>query len=249
MEDLSRALNEALWKEMECPVCMEYMVPPIKLCMNGHSTCSKCKESIQCCPTCRASFTEIRNVVLENIAISQKYPCANKRNGCLELLSIEHIAKHQAGCVFGKIKCPLHLVQTCSWNGLKNNLMEHVKSKHYYNIHQEPKFGSPTLTSYVTIVPHFGELFTYYKQKKDGRYYCAVQLIGISSEASKYKCEFTLRAANGIEQISNTFLVQGYSEDWETIFNSGICLCFDEKIVRHFLEEGRLKLDVTLSRV
>jgi len=56
--------------------------------------------------------------------------------------------------------------------------------------------------------PYHRELFSYYLKKRDGRYYVAVQLIGTSSEASKYKCEFTLRAANGIEQISKTFLVQ-----------------------------------------
>jgi hypothetical protein len=148
-----------------------------------------------------------------------------------------------------KVKCPGHLIGGCSWNGLKNNLMEHVKSKHYYNIHHEPKFGSPNLTSYVLIVPHFGELFTYYKQKKDGRYYCAVQLIGTNSQASKYKCEFTLSAANGVEQMSNTFFVHGYSEDWETIFNSGKCLNLDENTVKLFVEENQLKLTVTLSTV
>jgi hypothetical protein len=81
----------------------------------------------------------------------------------------------------------------------------------------------------VVIVSYFGELFTYYQKLKDGRNYAAVQMIGTSSEASKYKCEFTLRAANGIEQISKTLFVRGYSEEWETIFNSGICLCRDEK--------------------
>jgi hypothetical protein len=34
------------------------------------------------------------------------------------------------------------------------------------------------------------------------------RLIGTSSEASKYTCEFTLRAANGIERISKTFFVR-----------------------------------------
>lgn len=45
MDDLSRALTEALLKELKCPVCMEYMVPPIKLCTSGHNICSKCRES------------------------------------------------------------------------------------------------------------------------------------------------------------------------------------------------------------
>jgi hypothetical protein len=94
-----------------------------------------------------------------------------------------------------------------------------------------------------------GELFTCWKLKKNGRYYTAVQLIGTSSEAAKYKCEFTLRAANGIEQISNTFFVRGCSEDYATIFNSGKCLNLDEETFKSFVEEKDLKLTVTLSTV
>ena len=249
MDDLSRALNEDLLEEMECPACMEYMVPPIKLCTNGHNICSKCRQRVQFCPTCRSKFSMIRNVALENIARRLKYPCVNRENGCLELFSIEHIAEHHAGCVYGKIKCPLHLLNKCSWNGLKNSVMRHLEEAHSKNIFYEPTFSSRFLNTAVLIVSHFGELFTYYKQKNYGRYYCAIQLIGTSSEASKYKCEFKLRAANGVEQISNTFFVQGYSEDWETIFNSGKCLKFDEDTAKNFVEENKLNLKVTLSRL
>jgi hypothetical protein len=228
---------------------MEYMVPPILLCTNGHNTCSKCKESVKNCPTCTASFSEGRNVALENIARRQKYPCANRQNGCLELFSIEHIAKHQAVCVYGKIKCPLHSFKNCTWNGLKNDVKEHVKAAHPSAFSENSKFPDPHLSRSWLVLSYFGELFTYYKVERDGRYYAAVQLIGTSSEASKYKCEFTLRAANGVELISNTFFVRGYSEDFETIFNSGKCLKLDEDTAKHFAEENELKLVVTLSRV
>jgi hypothetical protein len=249
MDDLTLALDEALLSDLECPVCMEYMLPPIKLCTNGHNICSKCRHGVKCCPTCRAGFLDTRNVTLENIAIRQKYPCANRRMGCLELFSIEHIAKHHAVCIYREIRCPFHLFKTCSWNGLKNDLKEHAKAAHleYFFVGSEFKF--PLLSEALAIVSCFGELFTCCKLKKNGRYYAAVQLIGTSSEAAKYKCEFTLRAANGVEQISNTFFVRGYSEDFETIFNSGKCLNLDEETFKSFVEEKDLKLTVTLSTV
>jgi len=247
MDDMLRDLNEALLKELECPVCMQYMVPPIKFCTNGHNICSKCKESIQCCPTCRASFSEIRIVTLENIVRRQKYPCANRQNGCLELFAIEHIAEHHAVCAYAKMKCPFNVIETCFWNGFKNDLKGHAIVAH--RIFNEPTFVSFSLESAVVILSHFGELFTHYKKKTDGRYYCAVQLIGTSSQASKYKCEFTLRAANGIEQMSKTLFVQGYSEDWETIFNSENCLKLDEDTVKPFVVDNKLNLTVTLSTV
>ena len=249
MDDMSRALDGTLLSDLKCPVCMEYLVPPIKLCTNGHSICSKCKKSIQCCPTCRANFTEIRNMVLENIARSQKYPCANRWRGCLELFSIEQIAKHHAACVYGKLKCPFHLLKKCSWNGFKNDLKEHAKVAHDECFYEVSSFPSDVYEDWINLIFYFGELFVQYKRIQEGRMYCAVQLIGTSSEASKYKCKFTLSAENGIEHIIHTFLVHGYSEDLETIFNSGKCLCLDEAVVRNFMVRKCVKLRIELSKV
>ena len=246
MDKMSRALDEDLLSDLECPVCMEYMVPPIKLCTNGHNICSKCRESVHCCPTCRAEFSEIRNVALENIAKSQKYPCVNRQSGCLDLFPIEHIAKHHAVCLYSKIKCPFQITGKCSWNGLKRNLEGHATASHPGSFLEESGFHSPHLSGSLTVLSCFGELFTCYIQKRDGRYYGAVQLIGTSSEASKYKCEFTLLAANGIEEIRKTFLVQGYSENFETIFNSGNCFNLDEKTVNNFVEDNELNLAIVL---
>jgi hypothetical protein len=188
-------------------------------------------------------------VALENIARIQKYPCANRQSGCLDLFSVEHIAKHNAVCVYGKIKCPLLLFNGCSWNGLKNDLWEHVTAAHPKFCDEGSTFCDPCLSGALDIISCFGEVFIYYKEKKEGRCYAAVQLIGTSSEASKYKCELTLRAANGIEQISNTFLVRSYSEDFETIFNSGKCFNLDEETLKYFVEKTDHKLSGTLSRV
>jgi len=249
MDDLARAIDEEVLSDLECPVCMEYMVPPIELCTKGHNICSKCRQRVQHCPTCRSEFLETRNFVLENFVRRQKYPCANRQSGCLELFSIEHIAKHHAGCVYGTIKCPLHLSKKCSWNGLKNDLKEHAKAEHTKCFLEETTFNSPLLSDALAVVSHFGELFTYHKAIRDGRYYAAVQLIGTSSEASKYKYKCTLLAANGIEEIMKTFLVHGYSENFEAIFNSGKCLNLDEETIKQFVVENEMKMTVTLSRV
>jgi E3 ubiquitin-protein ligase SIAH1 len=249
MDDMSRALDEDLLKELECPVCVEYMVPPITLCTNGHNICSKCRETVQCCPTCTAEFSETRSVALENIARRLKYPCANRQSGCLELFSIEHIAEHHTVCVYGNMKCPFQMTGKCSWKGLKNDLKEHAKAKHPNNFHECPVLRSSGLSDALEFVSCFGDLFTFCRQRKDGRLYCAVKLIGTSSEASKYKCEFTLRAANGIEQISNTFLVRSSTEHFGISFNSGKCLNLDKETLRNFLVQNKVKLTITLSTV
>ena len=250
MDDMSRALDEALLSDLECPVCMQYMVPPIKLCTNGHNICSTCVGSVQRCPTCRAQFSEIRNVALENIVRRQKYPCANREHGCLEFLPIEHINEHIAVCMHGKIKCPFQVNCNCSWQGFKSDLKGHAEAAHPACYFDQSTLRSSLFSDRIlTVLSCFGELFVHYKRIVDGTLFCAVRLIGTSSEASKYKCEFTLRAANGIEQISKTFLVHGYSEDFETSFNSGKCLRLDEATVRNFLVQNKLNLTVTLSEV
>jgi len=249
MDAMSRALDETLLRDLECPVCKEYMLPPIKLCTGGHHLCSKCRHTFLCCPICRAKLSETRNMALESIASRVKYPCTNRQSGCLEKFSIEHIAEHHAGCVYGKIKCPFHLYETCSWNGLKSDLKQHGKAAHQGYFMEETRFHAPYLSGTLAVLSCFGELFTCYLQKRDGRFYGAVQLIGSSREASKYKCEFTLRATNGIEQISKTLLVNCYSEDFETIFHSGNCFNLDEQTVNNFVEQNELNLYIYVHKI
>lgn len=37
----------------ECPVCFDYVLPPILQCQSGHLVCSSCRPKLTCCPTCR----------------------------------------------------------------------------------------------------------------------------------------------------------------------------------------------------
>ena len=231
-------------------MCMDYIVPPIKLCTNGHNICSKCRARVQHCPTCRAKFSEIRSVALENIARKLKYPCLNRQSGCLDRFSIELIAEHHVVCEYRKLNCPFHITTHCSTKCRKSDMKNHFEKAHILSFH-----GTSTIRSdlskgmSVTVLFCFGKLFVHHQRKRDGRYCCVVQLIGTKSETSKYKCEFTLRATNGIEQISKTFLGQGYSEDWETSFSSGNCFCVDEVTVKYFLIYDKLNMTATLSTV
>ncbi|UYV68355.1 SIAH2 [Cordylochernes scorpioides] len=37
----------------ECPVCFDYVLPPILQCVNGHLVCAACRLKLLRCPTCR----------------------------------------------------------------------------------------------------------------------------------------------------------------------------------------------------
>lgn len=45
--------TSALASLFECPVCFDYVLPPILQCQNGHLVCSTCRQKLTCCPTCR----------------------------------------------------------------------------------------------------------------------------------------------------------------------------------------------------
>jgi hypothetical protein len=189
-------------------------------------------------------------VALESIVRRQKYPCTNRQSGCLDLFSIEQIAEHQAACTYGPIKCPLTKVNVkCLWKGFKCYLEEHAIADHQAYIFRTSTFHPNRLTSGVAFVFCLGEAFLSYKGIRDGRFYCVVQLIGPSSQASKYKCKFKLHAANEIEGISKTFFVRSYEEDFETSFSSGKCLRLDDVVVRNFVVADEIKFTVTLSAV
>ena len=81
-------LNLGLIGLLECPVCMEYMGPPIHQCRRGHLVCSVCKPKLPSCPTCRSRFTESRNLAMEKVntiniivTLPNSYEGGKKRGG------------------------------------------------------------------------------------------------------------------------------------------------------------------------
>jgi len=59
--------------ELECPVCLEEMRPPMRIwqCVSGHPVCDICVRNprVKECPTCRQKITG-RNMLAEKLAMS-----------------------------------------------------------------------------------------------------------------------------------------------------------------------------------
>lgn len=63
----------------ECPVCFDYVLPPILQCQAGHLVCNPCRQKLSCCPTCRGPLTpSIRNLAMEKVASTLPFPCKVK---------------------------------------------------------------------------------------------------------------------------------------------------------------------------
>uniref|UniRef100_A0A668SML4 RING-type E3 ubiquitin transferase n=1 Tax=Oreochromis aureus TaxID=47969 RepID=A0A668SML4_OREAU len=110
----------------ECPVCFDYVLPPILQCQAGHLVCNQCRQKLSCCPTCRGPLTpSIRNLAMEKVASTLPFPCKYSSAGCL--LSLHHSEKpdHEEVCEFRPYTCPCPGA-TCKWHGSLEAVMPHL---------------------------------------------------------------------------------------------------------------------------
>jgi len=134
MQSESTEIEQSLWSVLECPVCMEYMRPPIILCVNGHNICSICRPQLAECPTCRKRFLSTRNVGLEKLAREMKYPCTHRQFGCKEGFALDKLDEHQAQCRYRQLKCPAARCSPgikCDWIGIYDEVKNHLMENHF----------------------------------------------------------------------------------------------------------------------
>lgn len=51
----------------ECPVCFDYVLPPILQCQSGHLVCSSCRPKLTCCPTCRGPLGKYNMIICRKL--------------------------------------------------------------------------------------------------------------------------------------------------------------------------------------
>ncbi|KOB71436.1 E3 ubiquitin-protein ligase [Operophtera brumata] len=56
---------QSLLRLLECPVCLEWMEPPMSQCRRGHLVCCRCRARLASCPVCRTTFSSVRNRAME----------------------------------------------------------------------------------------------------------------------------------------------------------------------------------------
>ncbi|PSN42357.1 hypothetical protein C0J52_08511 [Blattella germanica] len=113
---LPKESSETVMKELKCPVCMEYMVPPILKCENGNNVCIKCRQNLYICATRRQELTMKRKVSLENMTrIILKH---NQKMSREELHSYFQ-------CIIGEATG-----NPCTWKGPRTEIVRHVVEEH-----------------------------------------------------------------------------------------------------------------------
>ncbi|KAJ4451951.1 hypothetical protein ANN_03435 [Periplaneta americana] len=125
-------LSKEMLGRLECPACLEYLRPPIRICKNGHSVCGHCRYDYGRCPFCRENFLEVTNTVMENITRELFYPCPNEPVGCKVQLQFLEMEEHKLMCPLTEHCCPFGLIDgiQCRWKGLWPNLKRHAYTEH-----------------------------------------------------------------------------------------------------------------------
>lgn len=237
-------------RHLQCPLCREHMTQPIFFCDNGHNVCFDCKDAAGKCLTCGRPFSGIRNISLEQLCVWSSISCPFAEQGCEVMCPHELIADHIATCAYKKATCPCKkaLSLVCSWEGLLKDMVSHCKESHQSHFYEGPYFKSSSTKDAVKIILNDdGEVFIYNKRFKDGKLYCAVQKVGISQ--TLHSATFILRNENCSDEITVTRIVPVISENLDVLLQSGKFLKLSDKLLKRFICDGRLPLQVVISNV
>jgi len=248
-----------LLEELECPVCLEYMASPIKLCENGHNICGYCKERLTECPSCRGEITNVRNLSMEKFASTALYPCKNREAGCEKTFTVGNRNEHLSVCVYESRKCPISFILgvDCSWTGTLSDLPVHVRAEHDSEIVKvEGHFNVNLLElvrgrRYIQLVLFLGEFFCLYCGTEYEDIDFTILHLGLKEDSQAFK--YGIKIGNSEEYVTGTRKCQSYLDvdvmhwplrksvaiNFDTVFdfvNESGCLSCE-------IEIGRDKLD------
>jgi E3 ubiquitin-protein ligase SIAH1 len=227
-------VEQKLLSQLKCPLCMEYMKPPITFCVNGHNICNTCKKEVPDCPTCEQQFLDARNFALENLAAEAKYPCVYRKYGCTEICKLVSIGGHQEKCRYIPQPCPVNKLNlgACTWTGISSNMKSHVMELHknlcleyfsagsLYNRGPIQFSGFKPTTKYCKLISAYNDVFCSCSEIKNDIFYFVLQYIGPAADAAKYKYKLEFSNKDRTENLAVTLLAGSFNE----VRNSGNCM-------------------------
>ena len=101
--------NNDLASLFECPVCFDYVLPPILPCQNGHLVCLNCRPKLTHL-ACQGPLGSTCNLAMEKVTNSVLFPCTYSSSGCELTLWTNSTQKRQTM----KSSVSLGLVPVCS---------------------------------------------------------------------------------------------------------------------------------------
>lgn len=257
MQSQFTSAEESLLSELKCPVCTEYMRPPITLCVNGHNICNICKPKVPHCPTCRQQFLNTRNVSLENLARQANYPCKYRKYGCRELYNLDLIGDHEDKCEYIPQRCLVHKLNLgiCTWNGIASDMKIHLKQAHVnlcVDICGRGSFlisGVTPSAKYSKVIFVYSDVFYICSEIHNGVLYVVMQYTGLAEDADNYQYKVEFFNKERTESISLTHLAVSYDDDLGEVRSSGQCVkLYPQQFNRFTDEKGKLTFLMEIIR-
>jgi len=110
---------------LECPVCLDLPLPPIRTCCQGHIICSLCCPRLMVCPLCQQHIGTGRNFFAEDFLNKSTMKCKFSPDGCLTELSGSKIREHMDTCFYRPIKC-----RQCGRKVAFSDIDDHLFNEH-----------------------------------------------------------------------------------------------------------------------
>ncbi|CAI4229483.1 unnamed protein product [Auanema sp. JU1783] len=249
--------NSEFLSVFECPVCLEYMLPPYLQCNSGHLVCGNCRPKLQCCPTCRGSIPNVRNLGLEKIANTIRFPCKFASSGCVLVFYHQEKVEHEESCEYRPYGCPCPGA-SCKWQGALSEVMDHLKKIHKSIttlqgediVFLATDINLPGAVDWVMMQSCFGYNFMLVLEKQDRdqgqqMFYAVVQLIGAKKEAElfMYRLELSTMRRRLAWEATPRSIHEGVAQ----AIQQSDCLAFDTSTAQLFAENGNLGINVTIS--
>ncbi|KRX46466.1 E3 ubiquitin-protein ligase Siah1 [Trichinella murrelli] len=237
----------------ECPVCLDYMLPPYLQCQSGHLVCGNCRPKLTCCPTCRGPVPSVRNLVMEKIANSVLFPCKFSSNGCPAAMLYQEKVEHEEACEFRPYSCPCPGA-SCKWQGNLDAVMPHLVKIHKSITTLQGILGEdivflatdinlPGSVDWVMMQSCFGYHFMLVLEKQekcDGHqmFYAVVQLIGSRQHAENFLYRLELSSVR--RRLCWEATPRSIHEGVANAISQSDCLAFDTNTAQLFADSGNL---------
>ncbi|XP_032736093.1 E3 ubiquitin-protein ligase SIAH1A-like [Lontra canadensis] len=248
--------NSDLASLFECPVCFDYVLPPILQCHGGHLVCSTCRPKLSCCPTCRGPLASIRNLAMEKVANSVLFPCKYAATGCRLASRHTEKAEHEEMCEFRPYVCPCPGA-LCKWQGSLEAVMPHLMHQHESIttlqgediVFLATDINLPGAVDWVMTQSCFGVHFMLVLEKQEKfnghQFFAIVQLIGTHKQAENFAYRLELNGHR--HRLTWEATPRSIHEGIATAIRNSDCLVFDTRMAQLFAENGNLGINVTIS--
>ncbi|CDS42403.1 e3 ubiquitin protein ligase siah1 [Echinococcus multilocularis] len=242
----------------ECPVCMDFALPPILQCQSGHIVCASCRSKLSSCPTCRGNLENIRNLAMEKLAASILFPCKYALTGCAETFHYTVKAEHESVCEHRPYSCPCPGT-SCKWLGQLDQVMPHLLQSHKSIttlqgediVFLATDITLPGAVDWVMMQSCFGHYFMLVLEKQervspDQFFFALVLLIGTKKQADQFVYKLDLTAST--RRLTWEATPRSIHDGVQTAIANSDCLVFDSNMAQLFADNGSLGINVTISR-